>query len=261
MIAKLYFPICDKDLGVVIETVWQEFDDFQTRRGPSYSRAWIWTSDEIKMGNYHLWHKIYSVLFTKVFGKVACRVCLKPLGCGLPERNWGAFKHLKTGKRAHLSGDKSQKQATIFGAACIDRSRASQAAEESAGLVVKLHWTDEDVAFQMGLESWSFVPGVVLPTVDCPKRLFRAWIEDWEFECIFDRDPVSEARLLQKYGGLKWIGPDENEVVVAGEEQMEWQGGRNGSGWCLFGIKDSDGSMEPWVIDLAIDLMADYEQP
>ena len=101
-IAKMYYPILDAELGHLIETFWREFNDFQTRRGPSYSRAWIWESEEIKKGNCHLWHKLYSVPFTKVFGKVACRACSKPLGCGLAERNWGALKHLKTGKRSHL---------------------------------------------------------------------------------------------------------------------------------------------------------------
>ena len=260
VIRKLYYPIRDEDLGVVIETFWREFDEFQTRRGPSYSRAWIWQSEEIKQGNCHLWHKMYSVPFTKVFGRVACRVCSKPLGCGLAERTWGSFKHLKSGKRSHLSGDKSQKQATIFGSACIDRARALETAEESQGQVVETRWTDADIAFQMGLEDWEVAPRNV-PVFIRPKRLFRAWIEDWEYECIHHKDPVAEARLLQKYGGLRWIDPDENELCVADENQMEWQGGRNGAGWCILGIRMRDQAMEPWTLEVVIDEMAEYEQP
>jgi hypothetical protein len=71
---------------------------------------------------------------------------------------------------------------------------------------------------------------------------------------------VAEARLLQKYSGLSWIDPDENELCVAQEEGMEFQGGRNGAGWCLIGTRDSDGGMEPWVIDVVIDLIASYSQ-
>jgi hypothetical protein len=76
------------------------------------------------MGKDHLWHKLYSSPFTEVFGIVACRVCSKSLGCGPAERNWGTLKQLKSGKRSHLSGDKAQKQATIYGAACMDKAKA-----------------------------------------------------------------------------------------------------------------------------------------
>lgn len=260
VIQKMFFPLHDDLIGIKIETFWREYNDFETKRGPSYSRAWIWQSEEIKKGNDHVWHKLYSIPFTEVFGLVACRVCSKPLGCGLAERNWGTLKHLKTGKRSHLSGDKSQKQATVYGAACIERARAHEKAEESSGLVVESRWTDEDIAFQMGLESWDHLPGM-LPTFVRPKRLFRAWMEPWEFECIYDDDPVSEARLLQKYGGMSWIDPDEDELCRADDTEMEWQGGKGGAGWCLIGTKLSDGSTEPWIIDVIIDQIGAYEQP
>ena len=137
VIAKAFYPIQDKELGQLIVTFWGEWNQFQTKQGPSFSRRCIWESEEIKQGNDHLWHKLYSVPFTKVFGKVACRVCSKPLGCGNAERSWGALKHLKSGKRSHLSGDKSQKQATVYGGASYDRARALEAAEEKNGLVVE----------------------------------------------------------------------------------------------------------------------------
>jgi hypothetical protein len=260
VIAKMYYPILDAELGHLIETFWREFDDFQTRRGPSYSRAWIWESDEIKKGNCHLWHKLYSVPFTKVFGKVACRACSKPLGCGLAERNWGALKHLKTGKRSHLSGEKAQMQATVFGAACMERSRVIKAGEESNGVVVESRWTDEDIGLDLGLENWEVAPGIV-PVPIRPKRIFKTWLEDWEFEAIHDRDVVAEARLLQKYGGLKWIDPDNPaDVFVATDENMEWQGGRGGAGWCVIGSRVRDGDLEPWVLNTVIDEMAKFTQ-
>ena len=197
-----------------------------------------------------------------MFGKVACRVCSKPLGCGLAERNWGNLKHLKTGKRSHLSGDKAQKQATVYGAACMEKSRIAQAAEEVTGLVQASRWTDADVAFNLGLENWdSGSPNVPRPIV--PKRLFKAWIEDWEWDCITHKDSVAEARLLQKYGGLRWIDPDndENILCVASTEDMEFQASQNGSGWCVVGTRDTDGGSEPWVIDVVVDLIAKYVQP
>ena len=90
--------------------------------------------------------------------------------------------------------------------------------------------------------------------------MFKAWIEDWGWDCIHDNDVVSQAKLLQKYGGLSWIDPDEDELCISKEEDMDFQGGRNGAGWCLIGTRPRDGGMEPWVLDIVIDLIAAYEQ-
>jgi hypothetical protein len=82
---------------------------------------------------------------------------------------------------------------------------------------------------------------------------------------LYHNDPVSEARLMQKYVGLRWIDPDSgmDELMVADHECMEYQGGRNAPGWCLIGIKDSDGALSPWQIagGDVIDLIAMYDQP
>jgi hypothetical protein len=262
-IGKLYFPTEDAELGEIIQLFWSEFDDFQTKTGPSYSRPWIWESSEIKKGNDHVWHKLYSIPYTKVFGKVACRVCSKPLGCGQAERNWGALKHLKTGKRSHISGDKAQKQATVYGAACIDKARAALAIEEANGLVVETRWTDADLAFELGLENWEVGNGNV-PVPLVPKRIFRAWIEDWEWDLIMVNDCLAEAKLLQKYQGLMWIdqdSPDEDmELCVALENKMEFQGGRHADGWCLICTRP-DGSQDPWTLHCVVDEIGEYEQP
>jgi hypothetical protein len=164
-----------------------------------------------------------------------------------------------------LSGDKAEMQATIFGAACIDKMRARQAEEEING--VSCRWTDADMEIEMGLENWTVIPGglPVLPVA--PKRFFKAWIEDWEWECIRHKDEVAETRLLQKYGGMRWLDPDPDGagagrgICIADAGNMEFQGGRNGAGWCLIGTNEVDGDMEPWTIDIAIDLIADYPQP
>ncbi len=41
------------------------------------------------------------------------------------------------------------------------------------------------------------------------KRVFRAWVEDWEKECIKDKDAVAEVQLLEKYKGLAFFDPEE----------------------------------------------------
>jgi hypothetical protein len=206
---------------------------------------------------------LYSLPFTDVFGKVACRVCSKPLGCGPAERNWGALKHLKSGQRSHLSADKVQKQATVYGAASMDKARMIRDAEERNGLV-ESRWTDADLDFAHGLENWNSAgnPGNV-PEQIVPRRIFRAWIEDWEWELLHHNDPVAEARLMQKYVGLRWIDPDSgtDELMIADHECMEYQGGRNAPGWCIIGIKESDGGLSPWQIagGDVIDLIAMHD--
>ena len=40
-------------------------------------------------------------------------------------------------------------------------------------------------------------------------RIFRAWVETWETDKIGPNgDALFEARLVRKYGSLKWINPD-----------------------------------------------------
>lgn len=136
VIAKVYFPIREEDLAVITQTFWREFDDFQTKRGPAFSKPYIFNAVEVESAP-HQWHKIYSIHDAKVFGKVACQVCSKPLGCGGAERTWSTFKHLKNGKRLHMSAAKAEQQATVYGAACIEKGRAIRAAEESTSLVIK----------------------------------------------------------------------------------------------------------------------------
>lgn len=165
-----------------------------------------------------------------------------------------------------LSADKAEKQATVYGAACMDKAKMIQEAEESSGLVQESHWTDEDIAFNLGLESWDEGAGNV-PEPVVPRRIFNAWIEEWEWDCIHDRDSVSEARLLQKYQGLMWIDPDQvddsdtYELNTAEDTNMEYQGGRDSPGWCVIGTRFGDGGMEPWPINVVIDLIAIYVQP
>ena len=180
---------------------------------------------------------------------VACRVCFNPLGCGNAEQNRGNFKHLKSGKRSHLSGDKSQKQSTVFGAASLERTRARQCGEENGGFLVETRWSDANLEFDMGLESWKASLAPVLNIV--LRRLFHAWIEDWEFECIHHNDPVSMEKLLHKYGNMRWEDLDNQYAVcMADDMDMEFRGGT----WL------DNGTTESWTIDLVIDEIASYAQ-
>jgi hypothetical protein len=191
----------------------------------------------------------------QVLGRVACRVTSKILGIGSAERAWGAVKHLKTGKRAHLGSEATKMQATIFGAACIEKARALKVKKEKS---LEL-WTDDDVEFQLGLEDWDgeMADG---PTFEAQvaneRRLFNAWFEDWERVCTKKNDVVDEARLLTKYAGLRWLCPDSKIMYVADADNLEWL---RGHGWCVIGQRE-DGELIPWSIKLLPSLIKKTKQ-
>jgi hypothetical protein len=290
VVGSIYYPIRDEELAVIRQTFWLEFDDFQTKRGPAFSRPFIFNAPEVESAP-HQWHKINSVnRDAKVFGRVACRVCSKPLGCGGAERTWGTFKHLKNGKRSHLGADRAVRQATVYGAACIEKGRAIRAAEESTGLVIETRWSDADILFQMeamaALENANVplavvpipvpvpagvpVPVSVLPTVlvfpvaavPVPvlgaRRLFRAWIEEDEWTDIDTNHLLARGRLLHKYEQMHFQDENGDWNVVKG---LEFSAGRAKAGWQLQCENLSDGEVVHWRINDVIDMIGACVQP
>ena len=63
------------------------------------------------------------------------------------ERAWGAVKQLKSGRRGHLSGPNTKKQATIFAKACIDEATLKRKNSIKDADANYNTWTDEDDAF------------------------------------------------------------------------------------------------------------------
>jgi hypothetical protein len=124
VIGTIYYPIRDEELAVIRQTFWREFDDFQTKRGPAFSRPFIFNEPEVETAP-HQWHKINSISRdAKVFGRAACCVCSKPLGCGSADVPGEPSSILKNGKRSHLGADRVVRQATVYGAACIEKGRS-----------------------------------------------------------------------------------------------------------------------------------------
>jgi hypothetical protein len=158
-----------------------------------------------------------------------------------------------------MSAERSERQATVYGALCIEKGRAMRAVEEKHGLIVESRWTDADITFQkLAFDNW--VLNDDLEVEPEPKRLFKAWIkDDWEWECIEDKKDLKKMSLLQKYEGMQWM--DNDELMVAQSDTMEWQGGRSGSGWSLIGRSDRDGRMQSYILHEVIDLIAEHVQP
>jgi hypothetical protein len=256
VIAKNYFPIWDEDLGEVLQTFWRQFDAFQTKKPLYYSRPYIWKACKVEESAQR-WHKYYSSPNQTMFGYVACHVTLKPFGCGGAKRTWGAFKHLKNGKRLHMSAERSERQAAVYGAVCIEKGQAACVVEEKHGAIVESKWTEDDIAFQNEVfDAW--VLNNDLPIE--PKRLLKIWTEDdWEWACIEEKKDVRKEAFLRKYTGMQWM--DNDELMVARSDMMEWQGGRSGSGWSLIGKSDRDGQMQLYIPNKVIDLIAEHVQP
>ena len=81
------------------------------------------------------------------------------------------------------------------------------------------------------------------------------------------KDPVNEAKFLEKYGGLVWFDPDLKETFMASSEGMHWSKIRGTHGYCLLGLLDmydpsapDEKDWEPWVLDpeLLHCLVVDY---
>ena len=249
-------------IAEILDTFWNEFKAFQQRTYP-YDAASRWLSQDVAKGNSYLWHEKYSIRQTKVLGFVACRVTSKLCGIGAAERSWGGVKQIKDGKRSHLSGESTKKRSIIFVTAKITQSRIK--CDRLDGLDAtgnnKDMFTDDDINFDLQLEKFG-VDLVALKQVP-PKRVFRAWVEDWEEEARKKKDVVAEAKLLAKYKGLVFRDPDtDNSAFKVWEENLEYRSGRGG-GWFVIGECDDDPDQqrsEAFSLEIACELIGETEQ-
>ena len=107
----------------ILNTFWTEFADFRNWRGVFGVAAARWQGCQVRAGMSHLWHKKYSLHYTKVLGFVGCRMTSKNAGIGMCERNWGYVKKIKSGKRSGLSGESTEKRALVYTTALKLRRR------------------------------------------------------------------------------------------------------------------------------------------
>ena len=84
------------------------------------------------------------------------------------------------------------------------------------------------------------------------RRVFRAWVEDWEKESIKRNDVVAEVKLLEKYKGLAFWDPNDKTTYTIGSENMQWfrsskKRGIDG-GWYVLATNDDD-EQESFMIE------------
>lgn len=117
------------DESELIDTFWNEYKQFNQKSG-AFGYANRWNSPDVRAGNSHTWHEKYSLPHTKVLGHVACRACSKCLGIGSAERNWGDAKHIKSGKRSHMSAEAIEKRTILYTTARVTEARMRRPALE-----------------------------------------------------------------------------------------------------------------------------------
>ena len=217
---KLMCPVANgnkEEEARMLNTFWREHDDFLYRKGVFGDRDYIWVSSE----QSHVWHKINSLRDTEYLGSFACRVLSKRLGIGEAERCWGAVKHLKKDKRGHLSGKVVNMQATLFGSYSAQKARLKREKRKNLmNLKEDKILSDEDFEQDFILEEKA---GLASPRKPKAKRILRCWLEDWEEVAVKKMDPVSQAQLLKKYGGLIWWDPDSKKMFKNAEDKLHWQ--------------------------------------
>lgn len=79
----------------------------------------------------------------------------KYTGIGNCERQWGHLKHLKTGKRSHLSARAVEMQSIIYSTARINEARIRELEFENnvTGEASRM-WSDDDINFDLMLENF-----------------------------------------------------------------------------------------------------------
>jgi len=208
---------------------------------PPFHEKSRWGTPDVLAGQSYLWHEKYSLPYTKVLGFVACRVTSKLGGIGPAERSWGAVKQIKDGKRSHLGSDSLEKWSIVF---MLDAGPNAM-------------FSDDDINFDLQLEQFGISTTELRQHV---KRVFHAWVEDWEEEDRKVNDCVAEARILTKYKNLVFHDPDTGATFSIWEKNMEFRRGR-GNGWMLIATcADEDVDDEPFTLEMACELIANTPQ-
>ena len=93
------------------------------------------------------------------------------------------------------------------------------------------------------------------------RRVFRAWLEDWEKPLLKNNDPVAEARLRVKYQGLVFFDPDNQTIYSVYSGNLEYRKGWDG-GWCVIGVcADDVYDDEPFIVgDMLVEMIAATQQ-
>ena len=108
----------------------------------------------------------------------------------------------------------------------------------------------------------SGIDAAALKEPESVKRVFCAYVEDWEQKVRTKNDPHAEARLLQKYSGLVFYDPDTKKTFSVLERNMEFHWGKN-NGWFLLGVCVEPGvehEVVAFLLEIACKLIGQTKQ-
>jgi hypothetical protein len=117
------------------------------------------------------------------------------------------MKAQRTGKRANLSSEKMKKQAVISAAYARHKNDTKRHHARKAGVL----WTDEDFELCKLDKYGTWL--VVEDLVEAPKRIFHAYLEDWEdIQFNSKGDDAHAARVSFKHGGLMYYDDEKEQI-------------------------------------------------
>ena len=194
----------DEEFTNHYNTFREEHREFMRKIGLYEAKSKMWQSSLLDNGKVHEWHDIFSINSTEVLGWVACRVTSKILGIGNAERAWGAVKQLKSGRRGHLSGANTKKQATIFAKACIDNAILKRQHSSKDGETRYNTWANDYEEFERMFGN----DKAKTETENTNKPLFKCWTEEWETSLQYKKDTINKTKFEKKYIGIKFYDHD-----------------------------------------------------
>lgn len=229
----------EREKARLINTFHSEYRDFSCRMG-HFARVHIWVSAEDPQEKAFRWHQSYSLLYTQVLGKLACLVTSKILGIGTAERNWKQVKAVKSGQRTNTSVIKAKHQVMVYSQYQQMKAKARTVKMSCASKL----WTDEDFkCCKMDIFCGDIEAGLTRESAarDSEVRNFRAWQERWEKKKLGPQgNKIFEARLLRKYGGIKYIDIDStpHRVFKVHPSTMWFEKERGNNHYSVIGILD-----------------------
>ena len=216
----------DEDMPRLLAHLEVEMKEFRNRTGSFDANSKIWHSPLLAEGKLAEWHATSLLKTTEVFGYLGARTTGRLTGIGSAERNWGEYKRTNS-KFRPLNPETAEKQTLIYGAAHMSDSLKAQ----------RTAWTEADMRSDLGLEKFKIDIDMTAPRT--PRRDFANYIEDWEITEIKKQTSTCEARLLEKYKGIRFFDEDYDDgtTFTICKENLEWKKGKGG-GWQVIAEPD-----------------------
>jgi hypothetical protein len=139
------------------------------------------------------------------------------------------MKAVKSGQRTNTGMDKTKKQVLIYSQYQQMKAQAHIQKLTCAGKL----WDDDDFKSMKMDEHFKEIENALEVDKGIRKgkiRVVKTWVEGWEKRVLGPSgEYIFEARLIRKYGGLKWFDPDDNVEFTAHPNKMHFEkrGGNN----------------------------------